>query len=127
MHRNAAYRFYKVIVWTIVIGLLVFTPGDEFKRVKINIPHFDKLVHFGLFCILGWFITATPDYRFKTINRLLLIGFALFYAAGIEFVQHYFIYMRSGEVVDFLFDSLGLAFGALTIKWWPAKWRWLVE
>jgi VanZ family protein len=127
MQKHVFYRFYKVIVWAVIIGLLVFTPGDEFKRVKINIPHFDKLVHFGLFCILGWFIAATPDYKKHQPKKYAMLLLAVCYAAAIEFIQHYFIYMRSGDAVDFIFDTLGLLFGAISIKWWPAKWLWILE
>ena len=51
-------KYYKVALWVIVIGVLCFTPGNEFREVKINIPHFDKFVHFCMFYILGLLIQS---------------------------------------------------------------------
>lgn len=109
--------YYKFLIWTIVIGVLCFTPGDEFREVKINIPHFDKIVHFGMFYILGLFIKAITLKVSNVFIQLVIV--ALVYAGLIEIVQHFFVPVRSGDIIDFIFDTVGLIVGIYTFNFYP--------
>lgn len=109
--------FYKLLIWVAVIGVLCFTPGDEFKEVKINIPHFDKVVHFGMFYVLGLFIKAIQLKISNIIVQLTIL--ALGYAGLIELIQQYFIPVRNGDIIDFIFDSIGLFVGIYTFTFYP--------
>ena len=45
--------YYRILIWLFVIAYLCFAPADDFGKVDIMIPHFDKVVHFIMFLILG--------------------------------------------------------------------------
>jgi len=100
--------YYKIIIWVFVIAYLCFAPADEFKKVHITIPHFDKLVHFGMFFILGVLI-ASISYKQKSIfNTKALPILAIIYGGVIEVIQYYYIQSRSGDLFDWFFDITGL-------------------
>lgn len=116
MNKKWGFRYSKVIVWSIVIGILCFIPGNELKEIEINIPHFDKIIHFGLFFILGLTIRGLQSEK----NHELVINlFMVFYAMIIEVIQHNFVPNRSGDVFDFIFDVLGLLVGVFMFKYLP--------
>ncbi len=110
-------KYYRFTLWVIVIGILCFTPGNDLREVKINIPHLDKVVHFVMFYILGLLISGMDN----TSRQLhyILIGFGFLYAGIIEIVQYHFVAMRSGEILDFVFDLLGLTIGIISYKYYP--------
>jgi len=114
---NYIRTYYKLLIWFIVIGILCFTPGSEFKSVKINIQHFDKIVHFAMFYIFG-LLAQSISYNPKSVKNVILI-FAFIYAGLIEIIQSYFVPMRNGDVIDFIFDLFGLLMGLITLKFYP--------
>jgi VanZ family protein len=116
--------YYKIIIWLLVIAYLCFAPSDGFKKVNIPIPHIDKFVHFIMFYILGVFLQAATFQNLKTRNTLF-IAF-LIYGLLIEIIQHYMIASRNGDVIDFLFDSLGLIVGIFSFIFYPKFIRGLL-
>ncbi len=110
----------KLIAWLIIISILCFTPGNELKKVHISIPHFDKMVHFIMFFALAFFIKALL-WKDVISNRVfqtyLLLG--VIYAALIEVIQYNWIFMRSGDWVDWLFDMAGMGVSLWIFKYWP--------
>lgn len=110
-------RYLKLIIWIIIIGILCFTPGDDLKEVKINIPHFDKIVHFGMFYILSLFIRGILKLDAK--QQIRWVVFAVVYAGLIEIIQYYFIPLRNGDWVDLLADLIGLTIGWFSFTMYP--------
>jgi len=110
--------YYKIIIWVIVIAFLCFTPGNDLQKIKIPIPHFDKLVHFTMFYILGLLISGKKN-SLNVISILWLYILAVIYGGIIEIVQLNWIYMRSGDVVDWLFDLIGLLLAWKTFAYYP--------
>jgi len=91
-------RYLKLVIWIVVIAILCFTPGNELDVVKINIPYFDKMVHFAMFYILALFIRGIAQLSVK--QRIRWIVFSVLYAGLIELVQFFFIPLRSGDWID---------------------------
>jgi VanZ family protein len=117
-----ALTHLKLVAWIIVIGILCFTPGDELNKVHINIPYFDKIVHFGMFFILASLIKGL--YWKNHISSKVFyyyITLAVVYGVIIEIVQALWINMRSGDFVDWLFDCTGIALAVITFRLWPKK------
>jgi VanZ family protein len=74
----------------------------------LNIPHFDKIVHFGMFFILCLLLFRpvkefTPNYYFWTP----LI--ALVFAVTLEFLQQKITKSRSSDVYDLWANAAGLS------------------
>jgi VanZ family protein len=100
--------FWKPILWLALICYGLFIPAKELPlRPFLNIPHFDKMVHFSLFfglCILLF----NP---FKKIN-LKYYFFApatsLFLGAILELSQHFISRSRHTDLYDFIANSAGI-------------------
>ncbi len=71
--------FLRNIIWALVIFVLCSVPGDSLPQTSmIQIPHFDKMVHFGLFFIMGIFLIAELRYQTKlTRVSIAFITFAV--------------------------------------------------
>ena len=136
MKRNLTARdiqsYIKLAVWIAVIAYLCFSSGDRINNLKINtiipewiIPHIDKIVHFVMFFVLAFLIKSLywqKTIEFRAYYVFLVAGVA--YAAITELVQYYFIYMRSGDVFDFLCDLTGMTISVFLFPYWPRFVKW---
>ncbi len=103
--------FLRNIIWAIVIFVLCSIPGNSLPQTSmIGIPHFDKIVHFGLFFIMGIFLIAELTYQTK-LSRISIafITFALItiYGGVIEVLQENYFSNRSGDFWDLCADVAG--------------------
>jgi VanZ family protein len=71
----------------------------------------DKIVHFFLyFFLVTIYLLAFPKYIQK---KILLVIFAVLLGIFIEFLQHYLIPTRCGDIYDALANTLGSVIGLL--------------
>jgi VanZ family protein len=103
--------FLRNIIWAIIIFILCSLPGESLPQTSmIQIPHFDKMVHFGLFFIMGIFLIAELSYQTK-LSRISIafITFAViaFYGGAIEVLQENYFSNRSGDFWDLCADIAG--------------------
>lgn len=100
------------IVWILVIFGLCAMPPQDIPDPGVDIPHLDKVVHFGMFFIMSLLIC----YRYKrpALKNIygIAIGFSFLYGGLIEILQHYF-FNRGGDVWDLLADVAGGVTGCL--------------
>lgn len=103
-------------LWLVLIVYLMIRPSDGLPI--IDIPGFDKLVHFVLFSTLGFLYFAQQTPRKAVLKRYkknpsfyLLILFSI----SIEFI-HLYIDYRSFELLDVLTNGLSLLFGIFGVK-----------
>lgn len=109
-------NYYKTIIWIFLMLYLLFSPSNVLpKGGFFNIPHFDKLVHFGMFAFLIFLFRQESEKNApeKLILRNLFLFLTLIFAALSEVIQYKYIFGRSGNVYDFLADLLGFAVGTL--------------
>lgn len=100
--------FIKPILWLLIIFYGLFIPADNLPTKPFTaIPHFDKLVHFGLFFVLC-LLLFVPFKKLKTNHLVIapLISFIL--SAVLETVQHIVSSSRSSNFYDFVANSLGI-------------------
>lgn len=94
------------LLWILVIFALCAMPPQDVPEPGIEIPHLDKVVHFGMFFIMSLLIC----YRFErpSLKSIygIAIGFSFLYGGLIEILQHYF-FDRGGDVWDLLADVAG--------------------
>ncbi|MGE4290526.1 MAG: VanZ family protein [Salinivirgaceae bacterium] len=112
---------YKIILWSLVIAYLCFSPSDGFKKVPILIPHLDKVVHFIMFFILGMLMEALKIRQINVVTRIGLPLLGIVYGGLIELTQHFVIDGRHGDWVDWTADIIGLSIGILFVKILPLK------
>ncbi len=118
MNLNSNIKHYAAIIWPVVIGYLCLMPSADIPKVNIVIPHFDKVVHFGLFFILGY-VWSKPSgfWKFRLSLWLIVVGFI--YGGLIEVVQYSLIEGRSGDWVDWMADNIGLLSGSFVYSYFP--------
>ena len=95
-------KFYKTtfFIYISLITFLAFIPSNQAVMV---FPHFDKLVFFGAFFVLFFFL----DLAFKGPASFKALGTLIIYGIAIESAQ-VFIPYRSGEMYDLLANASGL-------------------
>ena len=86
----------------------------------INIPHLDKIVHFGFYfiaAILGCMalceINSQKNLKHKQFIWILV--FTVMFGIIIEILQAVATTYRSGDVLDFIANSLGAICGLLAV------------
>lgn len=103
------------IVWALVIFLLCALPGEDLPDPHLNIPHLDKIVHFGMFFIMSLLLIYLLIYRTSLSVKIiyaLAILLVFIYGGTIEILQYHF-FNRSGELWDLLADFGGGIAGCL--------------
>ena len=91
--------------------------ADVSNPLPIDIPHTDKLFHFGSFVILTVLFYWAYD-NLKITSHLLLgvlLGFL------IELLQGYLPYGRTADIFDFIADVLGTLVGFTVLKFAVVK------
>lgn len=108
------------IIWAIVIFILCAIPGKDLPETTlVRIPHFDKIVHFGMFFIMGIFLYSELSIQ-TSLNRgkkiWISLSIIISYGAIIEYLQENYFISRSGDYVDLLADALG---GFIAVLMYP--------
>ncbi len=103
------------VIWFLIIFVLCALPGEDIPDPRLNIPHLDKVVHFGMFFIFSLLLFCPLERRTSLGLGMIYgiaIGVAAVYGGLLEVLQHFF-FERSGDILDFVADVLGGAAGCL--------------
>jgi VanZ family protein len=107
-------NFFSVLTALIILYLSLANSHTFDSVPLINIPYFDKFVHFGMYFVLMSSIIL--EHR-KTINKssvLFLVGLIpLSYGILLEIMQSTLTVTRSGSIYDALADFTGILFSIL--------------
>jgi len=99
------------IIWAIIIFVLCSIPGDNLPHTSmIEIPYFDKMVHFGLFFVMGILLISELKYQTNlgTLSiTLIIFAIVAVYGGAIEVLQEHFFINRSGDFWDLCADITG--------------------
>lgn len=113
--------------WWLGIGVLMLLTVAALLLLPLRGPDFgpaytDKLVHTLVFCILmTWFSgILKPRYRLAIFASLLLFGTTM------EWLQS-LVHWRSAEVLDLLFNVIGLLIGWVLVRAGLASWAQRLE
>lgn len=113
--------FWRNIIWAMIILIMCSLPGNSLPKTSmIEIPYLDKMVHFGMFFIMGIFICSELHFQTRLTNwSIAIISFAIVttYGGTIEILQHYFFVDRSGDLIDLLADMGGGIFAIILFPW----------
>jgi len=100
--------FWKPLLWLAIICYALFIPAEDLPMEPfLNIPYFDKMVHFGLFFVLCLFLLR-PFKRLHFNYYLLAPLISISLSAGLEFTQHVLSNSRHSDIKDFIANSLGV-------------------
>jgi len=110
-------------IFSILVALLIMylslTGSDTFKKVSIyNIPHLDKIVHFGMYFTWMTVIAFENHKNIKSTSHLFLIAtIPLCYGILMEVLQSLIIDSRSGSIYDVFFNLGGILISLLLWIW----------
>ncbi len=110
------------VLWTIVIVVLCCIPGQAIPDASfLDIPHFDKIVHFGLYFVLAiitvkGFAVQNCLQQLRAYPYIYTLLYAFILGTVIEFLQHNLIPFRSGDGWDMLANILGCLAGIVCIQ-----------
>lgn len=111
---NVSHRTFRwvTLFWTLVILFLTLSEQSADKGWLSQIPHIDKVVHFGIFFIWSLFLSLCyrkhPFTEFLSSSSIILAGMLLGFIT--EYLQSY-IPNRSADVLDFITDMAGIGAG----------------
>lgn len=117
-----------------LITYLSLASITAYGGLPIEIPHLDKLVHFTFYfvgSILACFFVrerTSGRISFKKTSVYTAI-FMTFFGMMIEFLQYFLTYDRSGEILDFTANFIGVIVGLILVKFLFSansglKWRY---
>ena len=118
--------FWKPILWLAIICYGLFIPASELPiKPFLNIPHFDKMVHFSLFFGLN-ILLFNPlkklNLKYYLIAPIISISLGLI----LEYSQHFISISRSSDVCDFLANVTGIAVATLFYYFFVSGKKWEV-
>ncbi|GHV25259.1 membrane protein [Bacteroidia bacterium] len=103
---------------TLLCAVILVLCFADMSQVEADMPmtNFDKLVHFVMFLAVSGvvFFENTAHLKLKTSERRLFFGsliFPIVFSGLIEIMQEYLTAYRTGDWMDFLFDSIGAVVG----------------
>jgi len=95
-----------VIGWSLIILYFTLSSSAPDDLPKFDIPHFDKIGHFGLFFVLSVLLFQSLKPLDKMVKWAGLILYCVFLGVITEYLQTK-IPGRSGDVMDLLADIVG--------------------
>ena len=104
---NLINKYSKItlpIYWAFLTYMLL-RPGIENKEYPFMFQHIDKIIHFTIFFLLGFFFRV----RFPKVSLLYYFLILISYALLTEILQDVMKWGRSLEVLDAVADTLGLS------------------
>ncbi|MBN1650635.1 MAG: VanZ family protein [Bacteroidales bacterium] len=112
---------YLFWIWLCTILILMLIPTDGVSA--FSFPGRDKIIHFGLFFILGFFYLLprykiSAPFRLSKANRNTFL--LLIFSIAVEFLQLKLAY-RSFEILDILSNLFGVSSGILFAKQYLPK------
>jgi VanZ family protein len=106
------------ILTALIIMYLSMANSHTFDEVHINVPNFDKLVHFGMYFGLMLVMILENSKNIKSARNIFLLGIIpLSYGILIEIMQSTLTSTRSGSVFDALADGVGIIISILFWLW----------
>jgi VanZ family protein len=107
-------NIYTITVSLIILYLSLATPKSIISTGIFDIPHFDKLAHFGLYFLLMATMILEHRRSLTDTRKLLMMSLIpLFFGVAIEFIQSFFTRDRTGEILDAIADAAGIAAAVL--------------
>jgi VanZ like family len=137
MNKNEAFYnliyYWKSIIWAGIIFILSAISGNELNKVHfINIPNFDKIVHFSLYFILLFLLlaarTKTIHYKqIKSRNAYVFATTTFIYSLTNEVLQKTVFVSRSFETVDLIANLLGIICCLFVFQYYNKKLKWIIK
>jgi len=116
--------FIKPVAWLALICYGLFTPPSALpKAAFLNIPHFDKMVHFGLFFVFC-LLLFRPFKKLKLNHFIIAPVLSFILAALLEWAQEMVSTSRSSGIYVFLANTAGILGATIVFLFLVSGKKW---
>lgn len=116
--------FLKPIIWLVIICYGLFIPASELPtKPFINIPHFDKIVHFGLFFVFC-LLLFRPFRKINVNPYIYAPAVSIVLSALLEIIQHVISSTRSSNLYDFMANTAGIVVSIFFFHFFVSGKKW---
>lgn len=116
--------FWKPLLWLAIICYALFIPASDLPvKPFMNIPYFDKIVHFTLFFVLCIFLLR-PFKKLRTSYYLWAPLLSVALSALLEFSQRIITPSRTSDIYDFLANTTGVLVATLFFRLFVENNKW---
>ncbi len=116
--------FIKPLVWLGLICYGLFIPVSDLPKTSLlSIPHFDKIVHFGLFFVFS-LLLFRPFKKLEMRFLLLAPAVSVLLGAILETTQHFISSSRSSNLLDFFANTAGIAVSVFFYHYFVSEKKW---
>lgn len=116
--------FIKPLVWLGLICYGLFIPVSDLPKTSLlDIPHFDKIVHFGLFFVFS-LLLFRPFKKLEMRFLLLAPAVSVLLGAILETTQHFISSSRSSNLLDFVANTAGIAVSVFFYHYFVSEKKW---
>jgi hypothetical protein len=106
---NMIKKHFLTIIITLVILYLSLAPADNFDKVPINIPYFDKFVHFSMYLALMSVIIFENRKKIRELRQIFILAlYPVFLGITLEILQETLAYGRTGSIFDEMANLTGI-------------------
>jgi VanZ family protein len=113
MSRSVPWRWFPAGAWATLILVLSSVPARDLPASGVN----DKILHFGVFLVLGILVGLAPRAR-PTLRRFAISWVALALFAAIDEAHQALIPGRMVDFLDWAANFAGLTLGLLAVAAW---------
>jgi len=100
--------FWKPLLWLAIICYALFIPAKDLPvKPLLNIPYFDKMVHFALFFVFC-LLLLRPLKKMELKYYVISPAFSLILCGLLEFSQHSLSNTRTSDIHDFIANAAGV-------------------
>ena len=109
--------------WLLTIAVLSLVSFEDDSALDLDIPNFDKAVHFTFYFVAGilgvlYIESIKRDFAKKTPLLLKFLLGLIGYGIIIEVIQDSLTTYRSAELLDVMANATGAIFGILLVRVW---------
>lgn len=120
--------FIKALVWATLIFIGSALSGDTLNGVKlINIPGFDKCIHFIWYFFLFLFVAAGMHKwqgKLSIFSAVIILLLCITYGSVLELLQGSVFTKRSEDLYDFIANSSGAIVASIIFSFLYQKRFW---
>ena len=118
------FKYWRTIIWALVILVITGLPGDSFPDIATFWEWLqpDKIVHVFVFAVLSFAMLYDARTQYLQSKRRYIYAIAAvvgtaFFGLLTEVLQYYVFIGRSGNVYDVLADCAGAIIGWVLFNW----------
>jgi VanZ family protein len=100
-------RYFIPALWILLISYISFADFSGIDEKSIKIPQFDKIVHFLMYFSLTYILIVSRIFRLKHY-KIFAVCFGILLGIIAELLQHFIFTYRTGDIMDFIFNSIGI-------------------